>query len=110
MQEKKGYPLYREGSVDIRQDTDTFSSHHIWIGENYFYLEAASLDRIALKTPVNELENAIERYDPKILHSLSTEKITPKDFALILARAKIKELKSELIEKESHLDSLYDRL
>lgn len=109
-QARQGEPIYAEGNVEIRTFPNAPDEHSIWIGEDYFVLQRGCLDQFALSTRPSNLEHALGNYDSMIPYSLKKAKVSPTEFALILARAKAKELRDEVNEAYSEIRNRDDVL
>jgi len=103
---REGEPIYAEGKIEIRTFPNGPDEHSVWIGEDYFVLQIGCLAHFALSTPPSRLERALDNYDPMIPYSLKKAKISPTEFALILARAKAKELQDEVNSAYSEIRNL----
>ena len=107
-QDRQGEPIYAEGKVEIRTFPNAPDEHSVWIGEDYFVLQRGCLDQFALSTLPSNLEHALDNYDSMIPYALKKAKVSPTEFALILARAKAKELQDEVSAAYSEIRNLED--
>ena len=107
--ERPGEPIYTEGPIEIRYfPNSNFDEHNVWIGKNYFLFQRGCLEHFAINTLHNRLSEALNNYDAMITHSLKEAKITPTEFALILARARAKELQDEVSASYGQIRNLED--
>lgn len=104
--DREGELIYAERNVEIRTFPNAPDEHSVWIGEAYFVLQRGYLDQFALSTWPSELERALENYDSLIPYALKKAKVSPTEFALILARAKAKELQDEVTEARGEIQNL----
>lgn len=108
--ERAGKPIYKEGKVEIRTSPDDIDSHSVWVGDQYFLFQRGCLEQFATITPREGLERSLSNYNPLIPHVLKKESVSPEVFALILARARIKELDTQLSDAYNRMRNLNDKL
>ena len=87
----EGELIYQEGKVQVRTHPRDPEAHNVWIGDNYLLLQRGCLEHFAQRTSQEDLPFAFNNYNPNIPYILEQEKISPEGFALILARARLKE-------------------
>lgn len=91
MSDREGERIYYEGKVEVRTHPRDPESHNVWVGDHYFLMQRGCLEQFAIRTPAHDLTFVFGNYNPIIPYVLDEERISPEGFALILARARLKE-------------------
>lgn len=90
--EREGQIIYQEGKVEVRTFPKDAEAHSIYIGDNFFLFQHRVLEQYAMRTAPEEMRVGLATYNLLIPHILDEEEISAESFALILARARIKEI------------------
>ena len=93
--QRQGKPIYEDGKIEVRTYFHDEEAHNLWVGDNYFLLQRGVLEEFVEKTPIERLSRVLDNYDPTLLMVLEESKISPEGLVLILARARINEVKNE---------------
>lgn len=104
--EREGEPIYRDGKIEIRTFPRDTEAHNVWIGKYYRLFQGGCLKQYATLTPAEDLRMAFGIYDPTIPYILKIEGVSPEKFALALARARVKELETQLSEAYGNIHNL----
>ena len=92
---REGKLIYQEGCVEVRTFPDNPSAHNVYIGdgenEDYFLFQRGILREFAEDIPVREIPTKLQNYDWKITQAIERRGMTPEEFVLILARARLNE-------------------
>ena len=102
----EGVHLYQEGSVEVRYPPLRFNEHYVWVGAESFFFRPGYLKKIASLTPPEKLEMALSLCNETLPHILKQNQVPFETFALILARARMTELKNELIQARIRVSNL----
>lgn len=94
-EEREGKLIYKEGKIEVREFRDG-ESHNLWIGKDYFFLDRGCLQQFAERTPIEFLRSNLANYNQSFPYILDKEKVSPEGLALILARARARELNDEV--------------
>lgn len=108
--EREGHFIYKLGKVEVRDYPNGRDMHNVWIGENYFLLRTGWLEQFAEGTPIERFEIELKKYDRGITVALRREKIPVEQFALILARTRIRQLTATLNDTYGQIRSLEDHV
>ena len=103
MCEREGELIYSEEGVEVRTFPNRPGDYNVYIGEglgNYFLFQRGSLEQFAERTPMRKLEEGLRNYNERINPALKENNLSPEQFALILARTRIKSLQAELDHAE----------
>ena len=93
---RNGKIIYNEGPLEVRENIIDFNSHHLYIGQNYFLLQAGCLEEFAQRTPIGEIEKALNLYDPRIPFVLKENNISTNSFQSFLLKARLEEVEAQL--------------
>lgn len=110
MGEREGELIYREGHIEVRTLPRDIDAHSVWVGDDYFLLQRDVLKQFAEKTPTCLLRTDMDNYDFFLVHTLKQYQITPEEFALVLARARVRELDAQLSDAYGQMHDLRDKL
>jgi len=94
---REGELIYKEGKIEVRNFPNGENEHNVYIGKHYFLFQRGVLEEIALRSSSENLVTKLNAYNPIIPVILEQNNISPAEFALTLARAKI-------IDSEKYVD------
>lgn len=109
-EEREGKSIYREGVVEVRTHPNDIYAHNVWVDDEYFLLQRGVLEQFAEKTQSRLLRTGMDILHFNLVNTLKQYQITPEEFVLILARARIKELDTQLSDAHREINSLSDRI
>jgi len=109
-EEREGKLIYREGKIEVRTFPNDSDAHSVWIGNEYFLFLRGCLEQFAERTHSENLEGALDNYNHRIPYVLKEKDVSPETFALVLARARIKELNEQVSDAYDKINSLEDRI
>lgn len=90
-EDAEGNLIYREAGIQVNTHPRDVEGHNVWINGKYFLFPRGTLSEVAERHPVRDLTALFRTFNDEILFALEESKISTETFALILARARIKE-------------------
>ena len=99
----EGKLIYKEAGIQVNTHPRDTEGHNIWINGKYFLFPRGILSQTAERQPVKDLTKLFTTFNSNILFTLEEEGISVETFALVLSRARIKELEeyaSYLVQRE----------
>ena len=87
----EGELIYQEDKVRVNTFPNDPEAHNVWIGDNYFLFPRGVLQQYAEKSWPQYMRENLNAFNRNITLVLDQERISPEGFALILARARLKE-------------------
>lgn len=94
--EREGRVIYATEKIEVRTFQRDPEAHSVWVGLDYILFQHGCLEQFALRTPPEQMQAHLANYNPSIPLILEKHSISPEGFALILARARAKELEQQL--------------
>ncbi|MBM3247036.1 hypothetical protein FJZ17_00640 [Candidatus Pacearchaeota archaeon] len=93
---RDGRVIYATGEIEVRNFPRDPDAHSVWVGQDYLLFQHGCLEQFALRTPPEQMQAHLANYNPSIPSILEQHRISPEGFALVLARARVRELEHQL--------------